>query len=84
MLQARSIADSKLLVVLAAVGVTGHANLHPDGHFRGLDRILGHYEGIVNLLDLPFPGHLAPPESARKSGVSILLFSFFQAEFRSR
>jgi hypothetical protein len=33
---------------------------------------------------LPFPGHPAPPENARKSGVSILLFSLFQAEFRSR
>ena len=37
--------------------------------------------GTVNLLDLPLPGHRAQPENARKSGVSILLFSLFLAQF---
>ena len=39
--------------------------------------------GIVNLLDFPFPGHRAPRENARKSGVSILLCSLFLVGFRS-
>jgi hypothetical protein len=39
--------------------------------------------GIVNLLDFPFPGHRAPRENARKSGISILLCSLFLVGFRS-
>jgi hypothetical protein len=38
-------------------------------------------KGIVNVTDSPFPGHRAPRENARKSGVSILLYSLFLVGF---
>jgi hypothetical protein len=54
-----------------------------DGQARELFYVLlmRPNSGIVNLLDLPFPGHRAPPENALKSGVSILLLSFFRPNF---